>query len=97
MSHRTLDELLAEARGKIERLEPAEAWSAAQDEALIVDTSPIARPASFRDRSTFRSWSSASLRSETSWAGSKPGRQRICRSPRRPPRATGAPGMDSPA
>jgi rhodanese-related sulfurtransferase len=38
MSQRTLDELLAEARGKIERLEPAEAWSAAQDGALIVDT-----------------------------------------------------------
>ena len=38
MSHRTLDELLAEARGKIERLEPAEAWSAARDGALIVDT-----------------------------------------------------------
>lgn len=38
MSHRTLDELLAEARGKIERLEPAEAWSEAQDGALIVDT-----------------------------------------------------------
>ena len=38
MSNRTLDELLAEARGKIDRLEPAEAWSAAQDGALIVDT-----------------------------------------------------------
>ena len=35
---RTLDELLAEARGKVERLEPAEAWSAARDGALIVDT-----------------------------------------------------------
>jgi rhodanese-related sulfurtransferase len=38
MSHRTLDELLADARGKIERLEPTEAWSAAQDGTLIVDT-----------------------------------------------------------
>jgi rhodanese-related sulfurtransferase len=38
MSHRTLDELLAEARGKIDRLEPADAWAAAQDGALIVDT-----------------------------------------------------------
>jgi len=38
MSHRTLKDLLADARGKIERLEPAEAWSAAQDAALIVDT-----------------------------------------------------------
>ena len=36
--HRTLEELLADARGKIERLEPADAWSAAQDGALIVDT-----------------------------------------------------------
>jgi rhodanese-related sulfurtransferase len=38
MSHRTLEELLEDARGKIERVEPAEAWSAAQDGALIVDT-----------------------------------------------------------
>jgi rhodanese-related sulfurtransferase len=38
MSHRTLDELLAESRGKIDRLEPADAWAAAQDGALIVDT-----------------------------------------------------------
>src|SRR5260221_10677348 len=38
MSHRTLDELLADARGKIERLEPAEAWAAAQNGGLIVDT-----------------------------------------------------------
>jgi rhodanese-related sulfurtransferase len=38
MSHRTLHELLVEARAKIDRLEPAEAWSAAHDGALIVDT-----------------------------------------------------------
>jgi rhodanese-related sulfurtransferase len=38
LTRRTLDELLAEARAKIERLEPAEAWTAAQDGALIVDT-----------------------------------------------------------
>ena len=38
MSHRTLDNLLADARSKIERLEPAEAWAAAGDGALIVDT-----------------------------------------------------------
>ncbi len=38
MSHRTLDELVADARAKIDRLEPAEAWSAAQDGALIIDT-----------------------------------------------------------
>jgi rhodanese-related sulfurtransferase len=38
MARRTLDDLLREARAKIDRLEPAEAWSAAQDGALIVDT-----------------------------------------------------------
>jgi len=38
MARRTLDELLREARAKIERLEPAEAWSATEDGALIVDT-----------------------------------------------------------
>ena len=38
MTRRTLHDLLADARGKIERLEPADAWSAAQDGALIVDT-----------------------------------------------------------
>jgi rhodanese-related sulfurtransferase len=35
---RTLDDLLRAARATIDRLEPAEAWSAAQDGALIVDT-----------------------------------------------------------
>jgi rhodanese-related sulfurtransferase len=40
MPHRTLDDLLREARSKIERLEPTEAWAAATsaDGALIVDT-----------------------------------------------------------
>jgi rhodanese-related sulfurtransferase len=38
MERRTLEELLREARATIERLEPAEAWAAAYDGALIVDT-----------------------------------------------------------
>ena len=38
MSHRTLAELLADARAKIERLEPAEAWAATHEGAVIVDT-----------------------------------------------------------
>jgi rhodanese-related sulfurtransferase len=38
MGHRTLEDLLREARAKIERFEPAEAWAAAGDGALIVDT-----------------------------------------------------------
>jgi rhodanese-related sulfurtransferase len=39
MARRTLDDLLREARARIERIEPADAWVAAQDdEALIVDT-----------------------------------------------------------
>jgi rhodanese-related sulfurtransferase len=50
MSHRTLEELLADARAKIDRFEPAAAWSAAQDGALIIDTrsdrSPGAVPGS---------------------------------------------------
>jgi len=37
MTRRTLDDLLAEARATIERLEPAAAWAAAQDGARIVD------------------------------------------------------------
>ena len=37
MARRTLDELLAEARARIERVTPAEAWAAARDGALIVD------------------------------------------------------------
>ncbi len=37
MARRTLDDLLEEARAKIERLEPAEAWAAAGDDAHIVD------------------------------------------------------------
>ena len=37
MARRTLADLLAEARAKIERLEPAAAWAAAQDGARIVD------------------------------------------------------------
>ena len=37
MSRRTLADLLREARAKIERLEPAAAWAAAQDGARIVD------------------------------------------------------------
>jgi rhodanese-related sulfurtransferase len=38
MARRTLDDLLREARALIERLEPAEAWAATEDGALIVDT-----------------------------------------------------------
>jgi rhodanese-related sulfurtransferase len=38
MTRRTLDDLLREARAKIERLEPADAWVAADEGALIVDT-----------------------------------------------------------
>ncbi len=34
---RTLDELLDQARARIERLEPAEAWAAAQAGALLID------------------------------------------------------------
>lgn len=38
MARRSLDDLLREARAKIERLEPAEAWAATHEGALIVDT-----------------------------------------------------------
>jgi rhodanese-related sulfurtransferase len=38
MARRTLDDLLREARALIERLEPAEAWAATEQGALIVDT-----------------------------------------------------------
>ncbi|MDX6452408.1 MAG: hypothetical protein QOH16_2457 [Gaiellaceae bacterium] len=38
MARRTLDDLLREARALIERLEPAEAWAATDQGALIVDT-----------------------------------------------------------
>jgi rhodanese-related sulfurtransferase len=38
MAHRTLDDLLREARSLIERLEPVEAWAATEQGALIVDT-----------------------------------------------------------
>jgi rhodanese-related sulfurtransferase len=38
MGRRTLDELLRDARATIERSEPAEAWAATQEGALIVDT-----------------------------------------------------------
>jgi rhodanese-related sulfurtransferase len=38
MARRTLDDLLNEARARIERIDPADAWAAAQDDALIVDT-----------------------------------------------------------
>ncbi|MCW2965523.1 MAG: putative rhodanese [Actinomycetia bacterium] len=38
MGRRTLDELLRDARATIERLEPAEAWAATHEGALIVDT-----------------------------------------------------------
>jgi rhodanese-related sulfurtransferase len=38
MTRRSLDDLLREARAKIGRLEPAAAWAAAQEGALIVDT-----------------------------------------------------------
>ncbi|MDX6424633.1 MAG: hypothetical protein QOD52_38 [Gaiellaceae bacterium] len=38
MARLTLDELLQEARAKIERFEPADAWAATQTGALIVDT-----------------------------------------------------------
>ncbi len=37
MSRRTIDELLMEARGRIARLTPEEAFAAARDGALIVD------------------------------------------------------------
>ena len=43
---RTLDELLHEARARIERLAPEEALAAAEDGALIVDIRlPVSRPA----------------------------------------------------
>jgi rhodanese-related sulfurtransferase len=38
MARRTLDDLLREVRALIERLEPAEAWAATEQGALIVDT-----------------------------------------------------------
>jgi rhodanese-related sulfurtransferase len=39
MARLTLDDLLREARARIERVEPADAWAAAEDDdALIVDT-----------------------------------------------------------
>jgi rhodanese-related sulfurtransferase len=38
MARRSLDELLRDARSRIERLEPAEAWAAGREGALIVDT-----------------------------------------------------------
>jgi rhodanese-related sulfurtransferase len=38
MGRRSLDDLLKEARAKIARLAPAEAWAAAGEGALIVDT-----------------------------------------------------------
>jgi rhodanese-related sulfurtransferase len=38
MARRTLDDLLREARALIERFEPAEAWAATEQGALIVDT-----------------------------------------------------------
>jgi rhodanese-related sulfurtransferase len=37
-SRRSIDELLAEARGRIERVEPAEAWAALQEGAMVIDT-----------------------------------------------------------
>jgi rhodanese-related sulfurtransferase len=38
MARRTLDHLLREARARIARLEPAEAWAETEQGALIVDT-----------------------------------------------------------
>jgi rhodanese-related sulfurtransferase len=38
MGRRTLEDLLRDARAKIERVEPTAAWAAAQEGALIVDT-----------------------------------------------------------
>ena len=38
MTRRTLDDLLREARATIERYAPADAWRAAEEGALIVDT-----------------------------------------------------------
>jgi rhodanese-related sulfurtransferase len=38
MARRTLADLLHDARGKIARVEPAQAWAATQDGAVIVDT-----------------------------------------------------------
>ena len=43
---RTIDELLAEARSRLRRVEPREAAARAEHGAVLVDT----RPASFRDR-----------------------------------------------
>ena len=43
---RTVDELLARARSRIERVEPAEAWHRLAGGALLIDT----RPAEQRDR-----------------------------------------------
>ena len=43
---RTIDELLARVRSRIERVEPAEAWARHLSGALLVDT----RPAEQRDR-----------------------------------------------
>ncbi len=37
MARRTLEELLAEARSRIERLEPAQAWAAMREGAVLVD------------------------------------------------------------
>ena len=37
MSRRTVHQMLAAARTRLERLEPADAWAAAQDGAVIVD------------------------------------------------------------
>ena len=42
----TVDELLARVRGRIERVEPAEAWHRSRAGALLLDT----RPAEQRDR-----------------------------------------------
>jgi rhodanese-related sulfurtransferase len=38
MGRRTLDDLLREARSKLHRLEPADAWAETEEGALIVDT-----------------------------------------------------------
>ncbi|GIG21088.1 hypothetical protein Cch01nite_18120 [Cellulomonas chitinilytica] len=42
---RTIDDVLAEARSRLRRLPPREAWAAVQDGALLVDIRPAAQRA----------------------------------------------------
>jgi len=90
---RTLDDLLRAARGKIERLEPAEAWSAAQDGALIVDTrserSPGVVPGSLHRELGFTRVGDVVGGFEAWLAAGLPVTEA-------PPAGDGLPGMDSP-